>query len=60
VGLSLADMQRLRPWWIRAHRCVAVPFRSIRRRLLTALRIRSADGQASSEAFPEIAHRRAA
>jgi len=60
VGLSLADMQRLRPWWIRAHRCVAVPFRAVRRRLLTALGVRSACGQASSEAFPEIAHRRAA
>jgi DNA-binding IclR family transcriptional regulator len=60
VGLSLADMQRLRPWWIRAHRCVAVPFRAVRRRLLTAIGVRAAGGQASSEAFPEIAHRRAA
>jgi hypothetical protein len=60
VGLSLADMQRMRPWWIRAHRCVAVPFRTIRRRLLTALGIRSRSGHAFSEAFPEVAHRRAA
>lgn len=60
VGLSLADMQRMRPWWIRAHRCVAIPFRTIRRRLLTALGIRSASGHAFSEAFPEVAHRRAA
>jgi hypothetical protein len=60
IGLSLADMQRLRPWWIRAHRCVAVPFRTVRRRVLAALRVRAPDGQAHSEAFPEIAHRRAA
>jgi hypothetical protein len=60
VGLSLADMQRMRPWWIRAHRCVAVPFRTLRRRLLTNLGIRSKSGHAFSEAFPEIAHRRAA
>lgn len=60
VGLSLADMQRMRPWWIRAHRCVAIPFRIARRRLLSTLRIRSATGHAFSEAFPEVAHRRAA
>ena len=60
VGLALADMHRLRPWWIRAHRCVAVPFRTARRRLLTMLRIRSTTGHAFSEAFPEVAHRRAA
>ena len=58
--LSLGDMQRMRPWWIRAHRCVAIPFRTVRRRLLTALGIRSKSGHAFSEAFPEIAHRRAA
>jgi hypothetical protein len=60
VGLSLDDMNRMRPWWIRAHRCLAVPFRAVRRRLLTALRIRSRTGHAETEAFPEIAHRRAA
>ena len=60
VGLSLDDMHRMRPWWIRAHRCVAVPFRTVRRRLLAALRIRSRTGHAHSEAFPEVAHRRAA
>jgi len=60
VGLCLADLQRMRPWWIRAHRCVAVPFRTVRRTLLTMLGIRSASGHAFSEAFPEVAHRRAA
>jgi hypothetical protein len=60
IGMSLDDMHRLRPWWIRAHRCVAVPFRTVRRRLLAALRIRSRTGHAYSEAFPEVAHRKAA
>jgi len=57
AAASQADLAKLRPWWIRAHRCVAVPFRRVRRGLLVALGIRAADGQASSEAFPEIAHR---
>ena len=56
-GVTVRELARLRPWWIRAHRSVAVPFRHVRRRLLVALGIRAADGQASSEAFPEIAHR---
>lgn len=60
IGLSMSDMDRMRPWWIRAHRCIAVPFRTVRRRLLTAIRVRSTTGHAFSEAFPEVAHRRAA
>jgi hypothetical protein len=56
-AVQKADLTRLRPWWIRAHRSVAVPFRWLRRGLLVRLGIRAADGQASSEAFPEIAHR---
>jgi len=54
------DIDRARPWWIRAHRAVAVPFRTCRRQLLVWLGIRSKTGHAYSEAFPEIAHRRAA
>lgn len=60
AGLTGADIERARPWWIRAHRMVAVPFRTFRRNLLVRLGIRSASGHAFSEAFPEIAHRRAA
>ena len=56
-AVQAADLDRLRPWWIRAHRSVAVPFRRLRRALLVRLGIRAADGQASSEVFPEIAHR---
>lgn len=52
-----ADLARLRPAWIRVHRLVAVPFRSLRRGLLVWLGIRSASGHAFSEAFPEVAHR---
>jgi len=57
AAATKAELAGLRPWWIRAHRCVAVPFRRVRRGLLVALGIRATDGQASSEAFPEIAHR---
>lgn len=59
-GLRMGDVERLRPWWIRVHRTVAVPFRRARRGLLAALRIRTNCGHAHSEAFPEIAHRRTA
>ena len=51
------DLARLRPLWIRLHRLVAVPFRTLRRGLLVWLGIRSASGHAHSEAFPEVAHR---
>jgi hypothetical protein len=57
IGLTAEELARQRPWWIRRHRCVAVPFRGCRRRLLTLLCIRSRSGHAHSEAFPEIAHR---
>jgi hypothetical protein len=56
-AVQATELARLRPWWIRAHRSVAVPFRRLRRGLLVMLGIRAADGQASSEAFPEVAHR---
>ena len=52
-----AELDRLRPAWIRAHRLVAVPFRTLRRGLLALLRIRAGSCYASSEAFPEVAHR---
>ncbi|MFM8706213.1 MAG: hypothetical protein ACKOHG_20600 [Planctomycetia bacterium] len=59
-SLGMRDLEQLRPWWIRAHRSIAVPFRTCRRQLLVWLGIRSRSGHAYSEAFPEIAHRRAA
>ena len=51
--------KQTRPWWIRLHRLVAVPFRSLRRRLLVALGIRKGNGRANSEHFPEDAVRQA-
>ena len=46
------------PWWLRAHRKVAVPFREYRRRMLTWLRIRKHEGLAETEHFAEDAVRR--
>jgi predicted Ser/Thr protein kinase len=47
-----------RPWWISAHRKLAVPFRELRRRLLVVLGVRSGKGRAESEQFAEDAVRR--
>jgi hypothetical protein len=49
--------QQTRPWWIRLHRLVAVPFRTARRRLLVLLGIRKGRGRAETEHFPEDAVR---
>jgi hypothetical protein len=49
-----------RPWWIRAHRLVARPLRQMRRRLLTMIGVRGKSGKASTEACPEVAHRKVA
>lgn len=46
-----------RPWWIRAHRCIAVPFRQTRRKLLVMLGIRKGKGHANSEHAPEVGKR---
>jgi len=45
------------PWWIRLHRLIAIPWRTLRRRLLVAARIRSGAGAATSEAYPEMGFR---
>ncbi len=46
-----------RPWWIRAHRWIAVPFRETRRKLLVLLGIRKGKGHAVSEHTPEVGKR---
>jgi hypothetical protein len=60
-GKELTPQQREdavnRPWWIRLHRMIAVPLRSVRRRLLVALRVRSVEGTVASEWEPEHAVR---
>lgn len=43
------------PWWIRAHRLIANPFRACRRRLLVALKVRSGKGMPQGEVFVEDA-----
>jgi hypothetical protein len=52
-GYSLHDVGRKRPWWIRLHRLAAVPFRTLRRKLLVLLGVRSGVGHAHSEQFTE-------
>jgi hypothetical protein len=46
-----------RPWWIQAHRVVAVPLRQLRRSVLTWLGVRQVGGRAETETFPEEAVR---
>lgn len=46
-----------RPWWINIHRCVAVPFRWLRRKLLVHVGIRQGKGRVETEAFAEDALR---
>jgi hypothetical protein len=53
TGFTSREIASRRPWWIRAHRCVAVPVRASRRWLLAVLGIRSRGGRADSEYFPE-------
>jgi hypothetical protein len=46
-----------RPWWIRAHRAVAVPLRTARRNLLVMLGVRRGGGSVTTEHFVEEALR---
>jgi hypothetical protein len=50
-------LEQARPWWIKLHRLVAVPFRTCRRNLLVKLGIRTGRGSATTEAQPEVAFR---
>lgn len=51
---TVGERKRTRiPWWIRAHRWVAVPFREARRRLLVWLGVRTGKGRVTSEHFVE-------
>jgi hypothetical protein len=53
-----ADLDAVRPWWIKLHRLLAVPFRSLRRQLLVLFGVRTGKGRAHSESHPEDAVRR--
>lgn len=48
-----------RPWWIRMHRGIAVPFRQLRRQLLVKLKVRTGAGYSETEDFAEDAVRNA-
>lgn len=52
-GLGPEDLDRFRPRWIRWHRRIGVPLRSLRRHLLVWLRVRAAGGKVASELFVE-------
>ena len=58
--INWREMDRLRPWWIRAHRALAEPLRNARRRFLVLIGVRKGTGRAESEAAPEVAFRRTA
>lgn len=47
------EIAKLRPWWIKAHRSIAVPLRETRRRLLVAAGVRNGQGKVESELFIE-------
>jgi hypothetical protein len=56
-GLDQGELQRRIPWWIRAHRLVARPFRELRRRLLVSVGVRAGKGRVETEVFAEHALR---
>lgn len=51
---GLSNDAAKRPWIIRMHRAIAVPFRTVRRRLLVWLGVRRGEGRAASEVAPEV------
>lgn len=56
-GVFESQLRAHRPWWIRAHRLVARPFRELRRRLLVRIGVRTGKGRVDSEQFAEHALR---
>jgi hypothetical protein len=56
-GFDSAELRDRTPWWIRAHRLVAVPVRQLRRRLLVKLGVRAGKGRVETELFAEDALR---
>jgi hypothetical protein len=56
-GPETGALQNKRPWWIRAHRLVARPFREARRKLLVTVGVRTGKGRVESELFAEHALR---
>ena len=56
-GMDLIAQQQRIPWWIRAHRLIARPFREMRRRLLVRVGVRMGKGRVETEVFAEHALR---
>lgn len=56
-GVDSDAFRRNVPWWIRAHRAVARPFRELRRRLLVRVGVRQGKGRVETEVFAEHALR---
>jgi hypothetical protein len=56
-GMDSDAFRRRIPWWIRAHRSVARPFRELRRRLLVRVGVREGKGRVETEVFAEHALR---
>ena len=56
-GMNSSEVQKHIPWWIRAHRLIARPFRELRRRLLVRVGVRSGKGRVETEVFAEHALR---
>jgi hypothetical protein len=56
-GFDQGELEKRRPWWIRAHRLVARPFRELRRRVLVKLGVRAGKGRVETEVFAEHALR---
>jgi len=52
-GYTLDEFHRRRPWYINAHRVIAVPLRTLRRRLLVMLGVRKRRGRVETEQFQE-------
>jgi len=46
-----------KPWFIRAHRVIAVPFRTMRRKFLSKIGVRDKSGRSGTEVFAEHAFR---
>lgn len=58
AAIAEQELDAVRPWWIRAHRVIAKPFRQLRRKMLVKTGVRTGIGMASSEQFAEDAVRR--
>ncbi|MFM1801549.1 MAG: hypothetical protein RJA81_901, partial [Planctomycetota bacterium] len=57
TGLEGEPLPVPRPWWIRLHRSIAMPFRQMRRKFFVIVKVRSGEGKVHTEHFTEEALR---